>query len=123
MRRCGGRSCGALGLAQAIETLWEVSERETEGGARRRGREAVAEFVTRRRREWLERLDATGRYPSWVLLAVLAGMFATSFPFTILAVALGPIAEEFGVRETTGAARRRSCSHTRPAFTPASGIR
>jgi MFS family permease len=28
-------------------------------------------------------------------------MFATSFPFTILAVSLGPIAEEFGVRETT----------------------
>ena len=57
--------------------------------------------MSSRRREWLEGLDATGRYPGWVLLAVLAGMFATSFPFTILAVSLGPIAEEFGVRKTT----------------------
>jgi MFS family permease len=57
--------------------------------------------VTRWREEWLGRLDATGRYPAWVLFAVLAGMFSTSFPFTILAVALGPIAEEFGARETT----------------------
>jgi EmrB/QacA subfamily drug resistance transporter len=57
--------------------------------------------VTRRREEWLGRLDATGRYPTWVLFAVLAGMFSTSFPFTILAVVLGPIAEEFGARETT----------------------
>lgn len=57
--------------------------------------------MTPRREEWLGRLDASGRYPTWVLFAVLAGMFATSFPFTILAVALGPIAEEFGARETT----------------------
>jgi MFS family permease len=53
------------------------------------------------RHAWLARLDASGRYPGWVLFAVLSGMFATSFPFTILAVSLGPIAEEFGVRETT----------------------
>jgi len=53
------------------------------------------------RHAWLSRLDASGRYPSWVLFAVLAGMFATSFPFTILAVSLAPIAEEFGSRETT----------------------
>ncbi len=53
------------------------------------------------RHAWLARLDASGRYPSWVLFAVLAGMFSTSFPFTILAVSLGPIAEEFGSRETT----------------------
>ncbi len=53
------------------------------------------------RRAWIERLDASGRYPGWVLFAVLAGMFSTSFPFTILAVSLGPIAEEFGARETT----------------------
>ena len=38
----------------------------------------------------LERLDASGLYPGVVLFAVLAGMFATSFPFTILAVALAP---------------------------------
>lgn len=49
----------------------------------------------------LARLDASGRYPTWVLFAVLAGMFATSFPFTILAVSLAPIAEEFGSSETT----------------------
>lgn len=48
-----------------------------------------------------ERLEASGSYPSWVLFAVLAGMFSTSFPFTILAVSLGPIAEEFGSGETT----------------------
>jgi MFS family permease len=53
------------------------------------------------RSRWLARLDASGRYPGWVLFAVLAGMFATSFPFTILAVSLAPIAEEFGSRETT----------------------
>jgi EmrB/QacA subfamily drug resistance transporter len=57
--------------------------------------------LTHWRRNLLERLDASGRYPSWVLFAVLAGMFSTSFPFTILAVSLGPIAEEFGSRETT----------------------
>lgn len=53
-----------------------------------------------RRRAWLERLDASGRYPAWVLFAVLGGMFATSFPFTILAVSLGAIAEEFHASET-----------------------
>ncbi|MEN8158710.1 MAG: MFS transporter [Myxococcota bacterium] len=54
-----------------------------------------------RREAWLARLEASGRYPGWVLFAVLAGMFATTFPFTILAVSLAPIAEEFGSRETT----------------------
>ncbi len=52
------------------------------------------------RGSWLARLDASGRYPAWVLFAVLAGGFATSFPFTILAVSLGPIAEELGSTET-----------------------
>lgn len=49
----------------------------------------------------LARLDASGRYPTWVLLAALAGMFATSFPVTILAVSLASIADEFGADETT----------------------
>lgn len=49
----------------------------------------------------LERLDASGRHPRWVLFAALAGMFSTSFPITILAVSLAPIAEEFGAAETT----------------------
>ncbi len=51
--------------------------------------------------DWVAGLEASGRYPTWVLFAVLAGMFASSFPFTVLAVALGPIAKEFGARETT----------------------
>jgi EmrB/QacA subfamily drug resistance transporter len=49
----------------------------------------------------LTRLEAKGQYPTWVLAAALAGMFATTFPITILAVALGPIANEFGEKETT----------------------
>ena len=57
--------------------------------------------MTRRRARGSNGSTRAGRYPNWVLFAVLAGMFATSFPITILAVALGPIAEEFGVRETT----------------------
>ncbi len=52
------------------------------------------------RQAFLTRLDDSGRYPAWVLFAVLAGGFATSFPFTILAVSLGPIAEELGSTET-----------------------
>jgi MFS family permease len=36
-----------------------------------------------------------------VLIAALAGVFATSFPITILTISLSSIAEEFGVRETT----------------------
>ncbi len=57
--------------------------------------------MTAWRHAWLARLDAAGRYPAWVLFAVLAGGFATSFPFTILAVSLGPIADELGSSETT----------------------
>jgi MFS family permease len=57
--------------------------------------------MTSWRHAWVARLDMAGRYPAWVLFAVLAGVFSTSFPFTILAVSLGPIAEEFGSSETT----------------------
>jgi len=53
------------------------------------------------RRSILERLDASDRYPKWVLFAALAGMFSTTFPITILAVSLAPIANEFGAAETT----------------------
>jgi EmrB/QacA subfamily drug resistance transporter len=42
------------------------------------------------------RLEARGTYSRWVLWAALAGMFATSFPITILSVSLTDIAEEFG---------------------------
>jgi EmrB/QacA subfamily drug resistance transporter len=45
-------------------------------------------------------LEARGSYPTWVLIAALAGVFATSFPITILTISLSSIAEEFGVRET-----------------------
>jgi EmrB/QacA subfamily drug resistance transporter len=53
------------------------------------------------RRGILDRLEASGRFPRWVLFAALAGMFSTSFPITILAVSLAPIAKEFGTSETT----------------------
>jgi MFS family permease len=53
------------------------------------------------RLRFLSGLEEQGRYRTWVLWAALAGMFATTFPITILAVALGPIANEFGEKETT----------------------
>ncbi len=53
------------------------------------------------RRQWLERLETSGRYPAWVLFAVLAGVFATNLPFTVLAVSLGSIADELGTSEAT----------------------
>lgn len=46
------------------------------------------------------RLDGGGRYQRWVLLTALAGMFATTFPVTLLAVSLSTIAEDFGTSET-----------------------
>ncbi len=60
------------------------------GAPRRRLREHVT-----------ARLDASGTHANWVLWAALAGMFATTFPITILTVSLPPIAREFGARETT----------------------
>jgi MFS family permease len=50
---------------------------------------------------WRARLEASGRYPTWVLMASLAGMFATTFPVTILTVSLRVIAKELGAREST----------------------
>lgn len=46
------------------------------------------------------RLDDGGRYKRWVLLTGLAGMFATTFPVTLLAVSLSTIAEDFDTSET-----------------------
>lgn len=60
------------------------------GGARR---DAGRAFVQ-------TRLDESGRYKQWVLLTALAGMFATTFPVTLLAVSLSTIAEDFGATET-----------------------
>ncbi len=48
-----------------------------------------------------ERLRASARYPRWVLLAALGGMFATTFPITILTVSLGDIARDLDTTETT----------------------
>ncbi len=55
------------------------------------------------RGRWVGRLESGGRYPTWVLLAALSGMFATAFPITILTMSLKSIAAEFGVAETTAA--------------------
>lgn len=56
---------------------------------------------TRAARELVQsRLDSGGRYQRWVLLTALAGMFATTFPVTLLAVSLSTIAKDFGASET-----------------------
>lgn len=47
------------------------------------------------------RLEARGSYPTWVLVATLTGVFATSFPITILTISLSSMAAEFDARETT----------------------
>ncbi len=46
------------------------------------------------------RLTDSGRYPRWVLLTALAGMFATTFPVTLLAVSIPTIAADFDAPET-----------------------
>ena len=46
------------------------------------------------------RLDASGSYQRWVLLTGLVGMFATTFPVTLLAVSLSTIADDFDTSET-----------------------
>jgi EmrB/QacA subfamily drug resistance transporter len=52
--------------------------------------------LTEARKRLRDRLEAKGSYSRWVLFAALAGMFATSFPITILSVSLTDIADEFG---------------------------
>jgi MFS family permease len=49
----------------------------------------------------LASLEARGTYPRWVLFAALAGMFATTFPVTILTISLSSMAAEFSTSETT----------------------
>jgi MFS family permease len=61
----------------------------------------AAPAPSRRHERVIARLDAAGTHSTWVLWASLAGMFATTFPITILTVSLVPIAREFGARETT----------------------
>ena len=48
----------------------------------------------------LAHLERTGRYPRWVLLVALTGMFATTFPVTVLVVSLGGIAKDLDTSET-----------------------
>ncbi len=47
-----------------------------------------------------DRLSTSGSYPRWVLLTALTGMFATTFPVTLLAVSLSTIADDFDASET-----------------------
>jgi MFS family permease len=47
------------------------------------------------------RLDERGHYPRWVLLVALAGMFATTFPVTVLTLAIPTIADDFHVDEAS----------------------
>lgn len=63
---------------------------QPEGARRRRLSERI-----------IARLEARGSYATWVLVAALAGVFATSFPITILTISLSSMAREFAVRETT----------------------
>ena len=77
------------GAHPAIDEIRFLRDPETESG------------ISERRQRLLARLEASGRYRSAVLITALAGMFATSFPITILAVSLAPIADEFGTPQTT----------------------
>ena len=52
------------------------------------------------RSRFVGRLKEKGTYQKWVLATALVGMFATSFPATILTVSLGTIAEDFDASET-----------------------
>jgi MFS family permease len=47
------------------------------------------------------RLDERGAYPRWVLWVALTGMFATTFPITVLTLAIPAMARDFDVPETT----------------------
>src|SRR5690606_2879340 len=47
------------------------------------------------------RLDASGRYPRAVLIVAISGLFATTFPVTVLTLAIPTIAEDFGVSQAS----------------------
>jgi MFS family permease len=47
------------------------------------------------------RLDANGRYPRAVLLVALTGLFATTFPVTVLTLAIPTIADDFGTSQAS----------------------
>jgi hypothetical protein len=75
-------------------------------GLRHRGRDDRRRSPPRRappgwRARLRQRLEARGTYPTWALVASLAGMFATTFPVTILTVSLRVIGRELDASETT----------------------
>ncbi len=76
--------------------------------------EAAVNITASDRTDWRERLlarlEAGGRYRSWVLLAALAGMFAATFPISILAVSLGTIARGPGCPLSHWCWQRCSCA-------------
>ena len=47
------------------------------------------------------RLDAGGRYPRAVLLVAVTGVFATTFPVTVLTLAIPTIARDFGTSQSS----------------------
>ncbi len=53
------------------------------------------------RRQLAQRVRSSDRYRWWVLWVSLAGVFATGFTITILAVSLGTVADDLGTSETT----------------------
>lgn len=57
--------------------------------------------VTGLRARVVGRVERSGRYPTAVLVTALTGMFATTFPVTVLTVAIPEIASDFGTAETT----------------------
>lgn len=71
------------------------------GGCFRRPPRAAPVTALARARGWPTRvadsLDRSGRYPRWVMVVALTGLFATTFPVTVLTLALPTIAEDFGV--------------------------
>ncbi len=48
-----------------------------------------------------DQLEQGGRYPRWVLWVTLTGLFATTFPITVLSVAIPTIAQDLGTTEVT----------------------
>ncbi len=57
-------------------------------------------MLERARHRVQTRLEANDNYKRWVLLTGLTGMFATTFPITLLAVSLPTIADDFDTTET-----------------------
>jgi MFS family permease len=47
------------------------------------------------------RIDAGGRYPRAVIVVAITGLFATTFPVTVLTLAIPTIAEDFGTRQSS----------------------